>query len=85
LDKWAEIARFLPGRTDTLVKNRWNKSARVAMDVPGHITVLPPVANGLSELDSPLDRPAKERGSVLAWLDYFKGKGSALVQPLWSE
>jgi hypothetical protein len=59
--------------------------ARVALDVPGHITVLPPVTNGLSELDLPLDQPANERGSVLAWFDYFKGKGAALVQPLWSE
>ncbi|EAX96994.1 Myb-like DNA-binding domain containing protein [Trichomonas vaginalis G3] len=27
-NKWADIARFLPGRTDTLVKNRWNTSVK---------------------------------------------------------
>jgi hypothetical protein len=31
------------------------------------------------------DQPAEERGSVLARLDDFKGKGGALVQLLWSE
>ena len=27
-NKWARIARFLPGRTDILVKNRWNTSVK---------------------------------------------------------
>jgi hypothetical protein len=90
-NKWAGIARFLPGRTDTLVKNRWNTSVRqrVAVDIAGHITVLPAVAHGLFDLGSPPAQspaePPAERGSVVAWLDDFKGKGGALVQSLWNE
>jgi hypothetical protein len=27
-NRWAAITRFLPGQTDTLVKNRWNTSVK---------------------------------------------------------
>jgi hypothetical protein len=42
-NRWAEIAKFLRGRTDTLVKNRWNTSvkARTKIDSRGKITVCP--------------------------------------------
>jgi hypothetical protein len=31
-NRWADIARYLPGRTDTLVKNRWNTSLKCRLD-----------------------------------------------------
>jgi hypothetical protein len=80
-NKWAEIATFLPGRNDTLVKNRWNTSvkARVSVDLSGTVSVLPPV----------LRKPPEElrqvpNSDILAWLDEFNGGTGAGSHPFLS-
>jgi hypothetical protein len=77
-NKWAEIATFLPGRNDTLVKNRWNTSvkARVSIDVCGAVSVLPPV----------IRKPPEElrqipKADVTAWLEDFNGIRGPVMPP----
>jgi hypothetical protein len=86
-NKWAEIARFLPGRTDTLVKNRWNTSvrARVAVDVGGRIAVLPPHAAQGPLFDAEPAPPPADGGSVVAWLDALAGEARPAQQGRWRD
>jgi myb proto-oncogene protein len=45
-NRWADIARFLPGRSDTLVKNRWHSSVRGRLDdIEGFRTARAPEAS----------------------------------------
>jgi hypothetical protein len=62
-NKWADIARFLPGRTDALVRNRWNTSVRcrVVIDVAGHVNVLPVAHEKIFGIDG--------EGATTVWLE----------------
>jgi hypothetical protein len=84
-NKWAEIARCLPGRTEGLVKNRWNASVkgRVAIDIAGHIVVLPIAHERLFTIEC--DQPAIEPGSVARWLGDFNEKSASFVHSLWRD
>lgn len=55
-NKWAEIARFLPGRTDTIVKNRWHTSLK----------------NRLSEFQAKPVQTSQMSNDITQWLKQFQ-------------
>jgi hypothetical protein len=74
--KWAAIARFLPGRTDTLVKNRWNSSLkkRIVIDTCGRITVAPIRRAAEDSTPSAVPPPEESKVSLGSWLvDFNRG------------
>jgi hypothetical protein len=72
-NKWAEIAAFLPGRNETLIKNRWNTSVkpRVAVDVGGNVSVLPHLVRRLPDDFCPIRGSDAEQ---LDWIDELQAR-----------
>jgi hypothetical protein len=76
-NKWAEIARLLPGRTDTLVKNRWNASLRdrVVVDTFGRIAITSARRAGKDSPVTGAPPPEEPKMSLASWLvDFNRGR-----------
>eukprot|EP00516_Mucochytrium_quahogii_P011816 CAMPEP_0203790696 /NCGR_PEP_ID=MMETSP0100_2-20121128/4195_1 /ASSEMBLY_ACC=CAM_ASM_000210 /TAXON_ID=96639 /ORGANISM=" , Strain NY0313808BC1" /LENGTH=334 /DNA_ID=CAMNT_0050693877 /DNA_START=32 /DNA_END=1034 /DNA_ORIENTATION=- len=73
-NRWAAIARHLPGRTENAVKNRWN--AKLALDFDGERNDSPVARRAVKELTS-----RKRTSSLLSVLSNSSASSTETVEP----
>ena len=80
-NKWAKIAQFLPGRTDILVKNRWNTSVKNRV-MNGELTLQPFSAAQIQQQPQPRPKTIKlpsvlvagEYNDIEKWLAFMSAR-----------